>query len=326
MSPAQAKPSQPAGELRWLERYARHGGLEIDRSGSAAQAIRANFSAAAWRVVCRSPQSAFLPILRNRRLGFRDLVHYAQSLAGHGFRVAPCGRLLAAFVQSSHAFFDQAPAVPTARDDLAVMRLASLQGPITQKQLHLVQQWLYVGHKISARMSLSAVLKRASAWQARQQAQLSAAHWAFACSTVHWCGLELVPLGSALDLWDDGQLMSTCLYRLRGECESDAASRFFSVRKAGRRHATLELSWFPEPSSAHRGSYQLRDCRLFANRLPSKELVALLDRFAEHYTQLAQAQGLLPLKAKASTAWAGIAWQNPPAKRQRVPTPNSVSG
>lgn len=318
--------SEPADRLRWLERYARHKALQIDEAVGPEQAIKAQFSAAAWRIVCRSPKSAFHPILKNCRLGFADLVSYAQGLADHGFRVAPLGEVLCAFVRSSFAFFDQAPAVPVTREDLNVMRLANAQGRLNAKQLHLIQQWIYAGHKISAGMRWVSILKRADAWQARQLAQISQTRWTFACDSLNWFGLDVAPLRSAVDLWDDGQAMSSCLYRLRTECDSSSASRFFSIRRGGRRYATLELSWTTEAAEAGLcGRYKLRDCRLSANRLPPDELVALLSGFASHYQQLAQSQGLLPQASKTvSKLWEGVAWQATPAKRQLLPA--QISG
>lgn len=314
MTPVAPSPRSAQACLRWLERYARHHGLEVERSSSLEKTLKPRFSAAAWRVVCRSPRSAFQPIVRNPLLGFADLVRYAQGLASCGFRVAPMGKVLSAFLRSNHPFFDQSPLVPVARDELAVIRLADREGHIGPGQLYRIRQWLRAGHKIAPRMSLAAVLLRASAWHTRQRAQASAVPWAFACSSRPWCGFEIVPLTTAVDLWDDGRAMSTCLYSLRGECDSDAASRFFSIRKAGRRYATLELSWTTQPAGEHlSGSYRLRDCRLSANRRPPAELIEAMTRFAAHYQQLAEIQGLCP-QPRINAPWSAVDWSAIPRK------------
>lgn len=305
--------------VAWLTRFARYKGIGALEGPRPELSLKPLFSQAGWRVVCRSPRTAFCPILRNPLLGFADLIRYVQVLADHGFRVAPPGKVLGVFVAPSSLSLDELPEVPTTPEDMAVLRLASQKGRIRRNQLHGIRQWLQAGHKIAPRMNLDAVFRRVSIWQAQQRARLLAqactASWPFACDSTPWFGLEIVPMSTALDLWEDGQAMSTCLYSLRAECDSDTATRFFSVRKGGRRHATLELIWSYQPTACNPGgTYRIRDCRLSANRLPSLELVNLLTLFAAHYSLLVASNGLSPNR-KASTkvgVWLPFDWGRPP--------------
>ena len=88
--------------------------------------------------------------------------------------------------------------------------------------------------------------------------------------------------------------MSSCLYQLRRLCnEVTAPSRFFSIRKNGRRHATLELvcnrqHGYKHGPNANTVRWRLQDCRLSHNRLPSEALVQTLIGFATHYNNLSQ--------------------------------------
>ena len=148
------------------------------------------------------------------------------------------------------------------------------------------------------------VLRRADQWHRRQQVAVEQARgrstsagapagWKFACGPVAWHGYEIIPLVNGIDLWDERQAMSSCLYKLRGLCQAASApSRFFSVRRNGRRHATLELGRnLPNPGSPGLEKvgerWRLQDCRLSHNRLPPEDLVRLLTDFARHYSDRA---------------------------------------
>ena len=99
-------PSPAAGKrLDWLLRYARRCQVKLDASEVTAHAIKGRFTPAAWRLLCRSSRESFIPILRNRRLAFDSMVHYAQSLVEHGFQLAPDPKFLDYFIQSSYLFF-----------------------------------------------------------------------------------------------------------------------------------------------------------------------------------------------------------------------------
>ena len=118
--------------------------------------------------------------------------------------------------------------------------------------------------------------------------------------------------------------MSSCLYRLRHLCKSARVpSRFFSVTKNGRRHATLELVRDPPHQRMHgpdriQGQWRLQDCRLSHNRLPSEELVKLLIDFGWHYNNLSQRPGRAP-RAARPTCTVRISPRNP-----NVPRPMSL--
>lgn len=286
-------------DMRWLERYAAYCRVKLDPSLPTASAVRCRFTPAAWRLVCRSPKAAFHPILRNRGLCFTSLVNYAEALVEHGFYVAPYGQLLAYFILSSYAFFDRMPAVPVKEEDMVLLRVASKHGRVTAKQMQMTHEWVSRRHTISTRMTWPSVLRRVNEWYARRQADLSADAWAFACHPMDWRGVRVMPLTTAVDLWDEGKAMATCVYRLRTECNLMRASRFFSVRLNGKRYATLELVLVP-PDESMRGAdriygqWQLQDCRLSFNRIPPRTLVESLLSFASYYNLLAHRPSRAP--------------------------------
>ena len=307
-------PSSPAGApLHWLLRYARHGRVTSDPGTLDAHAIKRCFTPPAWRLVCRSSRKSFLPLLRNRHRTFDSLVHYARRLAESGFQVAPNPVFLEYFIQSSYYFFDRMPSVPDQPDEMALLRLATRSSAggssvVSRAQLRRVDEWLNWGQGVlNIRMAWRAVLRRADQWHQRQRVAVEYARgraasagapagWTFACGSVAWEGYEIVPLTNSIDLWDEGQAMSSCLYKLRGLCQAASApSRFFSVRKNGRRHATLELvetmpdAGLDTPAGTAGleqlgACWRLQDCRLSHNRLPPEELITLLAGFVRHYS------------------------------------------
>lgn len=305
-------PSPVAGkDLRWLSRYARHVHLRPEVSIPDASAIKSCFTPAAWRLLCRSDRSSFIPILRNRQLRYDSLIHYTQTLVDHGFQVAPSPELLAYFIQASYHFFDRMPRVPDSEDDLILLRLASRHGAASQRELQRIDEWLQSdGGAVSLRMTWGAVLRRAKAWHQRQQLEVSRARaeqlssrpsdWHFACGPLPWRGYDITPLVNEVDLWDEGEAMSSCLYKLRYLCKkSSQASRYFSVRMNGRRYATLELVR-DLPAQGMRGPdrlygrWRLQDCRLSHNRLPCEGLVKMLIDFGWHYNVLSQRPARAP--------------------------------
>ena len=301
-------PLPAAGKrLDWLLRYARRCQVKLDASDLTAQAIKGQFTPAAWRLLCRSSRNSFIPILRNQHLVFDSLVHYTQRLVEHGFQAVPDPKFLDYFIQSSYLFFDRMPDVPQDANKMIMLRLATRCGGISMAQLRRVHEWLNWGQgSVTTRMTWRAVLRRADEWHRRQQAVVEQARtsrasaqalssWDFACGPVAWEGYEIIPLTSEIELWDEGQAMSSCVYKIRRLCaKSSEPSRFFSVRKNGLRCATLELVWCKPYESRHglgliNGLWQLQDCRLPHNRLPPDELVELLTGFARHYSEQAGA-------------------------------------
>jgi len=318
-------PSAAAGkDLRWLLCYARHGQVKLDVHQSEANAVKDCFTQAAWRLVCRSDRVCFSPILRNRHLSFDSLVCYTQTLVENGFQVAPHPELLDYLIQSSYYFFDRMPNVPDTQDEMTLLRLATRHGAVSQKDFQRVHQWvLWVvpsRGSVTTRMTWSAVLRRANDWHLRQQLVVEHAKandnlaeaqqdWHFACGALPWRGYAISPLANDIDLWDEGQAMSCCLYRLRDLCQkAKEPSRFFSVKKNGRRYATLELvrdlprAHMHGPDRIH-GRWRLQDLRLSHNRQPSEELVKMLTDFGWHYNILSQRPGRairrIPTKAQA---------------------------
>jgi hypothetical protein len=300
-------PSEAAGKMHWLLRYARRCQLKGEASELTAHAIKRRFTPAAWRLLCRSSRESFIPILRNQRLAFDSLVRYAQSLVENGFQVAPNPEFLDYFIQSSYLFFDRKPSVPHKQCEMTLLRLATRCGGVSREPLRRVEEWLNWGQgSVTAHMTWRAVLRRADEWHRRQQAvveQARANHasaqvpqgWDFVCGPLNWEGYDIIPLVNDIDLWDEGQAMSSCLYKIRRFCsKSSEPSRFFSVRKNGLRCATLELVRGRPYKSRHGlglmdGPWYLQDCRLSHNRLPPEDLLKRLTDFARYYSDLAGA-------------------------------------
>ncbi len=299
-------------DLQWLLRYARHGQVELDAGQSEANALKSCFSAAAWRLLCRSERACFVPILRNRQLSFDSLMHYAQTLVDYGFQVAPDPALLDYLIVSSYYYFDRVPKVPDGKDEMTLLHLATRQGAVSCKDFQRVHEWIVPGRgAVTTRMSWPAVLRRANHWHIREQLVVDHAKatengleakngWHFACGDLPWRGYDIKPLTNDIDLWDEGQAMSSCLYRLRQLCgPRETPSRYFSVRKNGHRYATLELVR-DEPAAGMAGPdriygrWRLQDCRLSHNRLPSEDLVKKLTDFGWHYNVLSQRPSRLP--------------------------------
>jgi len=297
-------PLPAADKMHWLLRYAKRCQVKLDSSELTAHAIKHKFTPAAWRMLCRSSRESFIPILRNRRLAFDSLVHYAQRLVEHGFQRAPEPEFLGYFIQSSYLFFDRMPGVPHKADEMTLLRLATRCGGVSRAQLRRVGEWLDWGQgSVTTHMTWRTVLRRADEWYRRQQAVIEQARtsctsaqapkgWDFACGPVALDGYDIIPLVNDVDLWDEGQAMSSCLYKLRGLCKrATEPSRFFSVRKNGLRCATLELVQGKPYESQHGlglmdGRWQLQDCRLSHNRLPLEELLTILDAFGRNYDTL----------------------------------------
>ena len=299
-------------DLHWLLRYARRGKVKLEAGQSEANALKSCFSAAAWRLLCRSERACFVPILRNRQLSFDSLVHYTQTLVNNGFQVAPDSHLLDYLIVSSYYYFDRMPKVPDGKDEMTLLHLATRQGAVSCKDFQRVHEWIVPGRgAVTTRMSWPAVLRRANLWHVREQLVVDHAKaaencleakngWHFACGDLPWRGYEIKPLVNHIDLWDEGQAMSSCLYRLRQLCgPRNTPSRYFSVRKHGHRYATLELvrdtpcSGMSGPDRIY-GRWRLQDCRLSHNRLPSEDLVKKLTDFGWHYNVLSQRPSRLP--------------------------------
>jgi len=279
-------------DLSWLRRYADHCHVSLD-STEPVESIRRHFSKAAWRVLCRSDRSDFLPILQNQQLSFADLHAYCHALAKFGWLKAPSRTLLHFVITESYLYYDQKPSVPRAQEKFIFMRLAEQADQVTTKELALVRHW-QTQHRMELKpqMKWSRLVDRAKLWRQRELVRLSQPtdqNWYFYCRPMPWRGYEVVPLETPLALFDEAVAMGTCLYSLRYLCCRGAqASRFFSLRRQGRRVATFELSHeLPTCCSMgwdlRYGSWSLQDVRLSYNRLAPSQLAADLVAFAAMY-------------------------------------------
>ena len=304
-------------DLNWLKRYCLFNGLCLTDSVNVDTKIKSLFSAAAWRLVCRSDSSAFYPLRRSLRFGLGDLIAYAESLTNHGFHVAPPGKVL-----SSFGFLNAASEIwkndCQSKQAFHAMRLAISHGNFCPNDSHAVLIYLHHGYKINKGVTWATLVRRVHAWKTRQQALESQKNWDFACFATNWGIFEIVPLVSALDLWDEGQAMSNCLYSLRSECDSDKVSRFFSIRRGGKRYATFRLSYLAshQDGVGHR-SYQLDECRHKANLTPHKDLIASIGKFSDFYHNLVQRQNLLALPKRIGAWRCVVDWGSMPNNKTR---------
>ena len=306
-------PVTASKDLHWLVRYARYNQnnnqIKLGMHQCEASALKNCFTAAAWRLLCRSDRLCFIPILRNRHLSFDSLVNYTQTLVEHGFQLAPDPKLLDYLIRSSYYHFDRMPQVPDSPDEMILLRLATRHKAVSVKDFQRVHEWVAPGRgSVSPRMAWHALLHRANDWHHRQQLIVNHVRannnssetktgWHFACGELPWRGYAITPLANDIDLWDEGQAMSSCLYRLRNLCKvANEPSRFFSIRKNGHRYATLELvrdqpaARMQGPDRIH-GRWRLQDCRLSNNRLPPDDLIKKLTDFGWHYNILSQRPG-----------------------------------
>lgn len=279
--------------MKWLARYAAHCGITPAAGKTFEQTVRARFPLAAWRLVCRSRREDFLPILRSRHFTLDDLVLYATRIQADGWKVAPPGIVLAYLLRESHLYFDQPSKIPSKSRDLDLLWVAGNASRVTWAELSLVGNWVGGRHgDFHRKQRWHTLVAKARRWKA--EAQLTTGRqadsaWHFFCKSQSWWGYEIVPLSTGLEVWREGMAMSTCLYRLRWECQRTGGSRFFSIRRAGKRFATLELVFDP-PNGSSRGQEALfgrwrsQDCRHRFNKLPDHHLQAMCERFAWQYT------------------------------------------
>lgn len=303
------KPSRRSGagattfkNLNWLVRYAKHCGNLTDVCEAVERILREKFTPAAWRVLCRSPKECFVPILRNRELSFESLALYCSRLAEHGFQQAPQAVLLSYFINQRRLYCSTGCRIPEG-SDFVFMRIAGREAKVTFSQLALVENWINQTHVLLSRNNRwSALVRRALEFRANERVSMTARKsqgWHFFCTGMDWQGYKIEPLTGVEDLWIEGLCMGSCVYRLRSECRAIKPSRFFSVRRFGKRLATLELVWQPPHLSFKGmdrvwGRWVLQDLRLSFNRLPYAQLMASMVHFASHYNLLSKRPGRLP--------------------------------
>lgn len=299
-----------AANLRWLVRYARHCGLTSGDEPSLQQSLRAEFGAPAWRIVCKSQKSDFMPLLRNRDLSLDSLITYCQRLAQRSFVQAPAPILLAYFTAQRRYFYDRACRVPVG-EDYDVIRVANRQhrqgAKITLRDLACVVNWSHQsGARIQSVHRWPTLLARARKYFEFERVKVFSqlhAPWHFFCSDTYWRGWQVSPLTDASALWLQGQAHGNCLYNLRRECTRPKPSRFFAIRLAGhppgKNIATLELVWkAPEDSftGADRlwGRWAVQDLRLSFNRQADPVLLNAMHAFAQMYNTWSQRPGRRP--------------------------------
>jgi len=317
--------------LSWLVRYARHCGRLGEDTGVPAEThLRALFGVAAWRVLCRSERSAFMPILRNRELDLDSLVEYCKDLARRSFVRAPRPELLAYFISQRRRYFTERCRTP--QDiDFDLMRIAGREPRVRSADIALVYNWLdHERTAVQPRVRWTTLVRRA-----RQAADLEltklqhAQHrpWHFYCGEIPWRGLRITPLADAVALWQEGAAMASCVYKLRALCESSEQSRFFSICRLGKRLATLELYLSPPRRGdvgmdRELGLWMVRDLRLAHNAVPDNALAASMKDFAAVYNRW----------AKRPSRWMpghrGEVPQtvSPPGKPAPTPTPQPSRG
>jgi hypothetical protein len=313
-----AKVPGHSSDQRWLVRYARHCKFQTAEHEPTTEAIdlvvqglRSAFGAPAWRLVCKSPKSAFLPILRSRELSLEDLITYCRRLAERSFVQAPQPILLTYFLRQRRIFHDRPCRVPE-DDDYEIMRVANRhhigrqlqQQPghqhtdrpnrqsLTVRDIATVVNWAHqTCTQIKPNHQWSALLRRARKHFEQDRIQVASekhAPWHFFCGAAPWRGHCITPIADPFGLWHQGQRHGNCLYKLRFECTSNQPSRFFSVTKAGHAVATLELAW-RAPQSHFTGMdrvwgrWELQDLRLSYNRLPDPSLLDSMHSFATMY-------------------------------------------
>lgn len=286
--------------MKWLARYAIHCGVTPQPGKTLAQTIRARFPLAAWRLVCRSNRKDLLPILRCRHFTLDDLVIYATRIHADGWKVAPPGIVLAYLLRQSRAYFNKPPKIPSETYELDLLWVAGHAPRVTWAELAMVGSW--AGRDpwcLRRQQQWRTMVESARRW--RHESDVTAARfgdtaWYFYCRRLNWWGYEIVPLDTGVEVWREGVAMSTCLYRLRKDCERNGGSRFFSIRRRGKRFATLELVFEP-PKRASRGlealygRWRFQDCRLRFNQLPDAHLQEMCELFATQYTTWSRRPG-----------------------------------
>lgn len=292
----------PLQNFDWLIRYAKHTGMDLSAQGDSLPEIRSMFTAGAWRLLCRSARKDFLPILRNRELNLHSLLHYCEQLVQRSFVVAPPAILLHFFVNQRRLYFSLPCRIPEG-DDYDLIRVAARSPVLKTGDIASVANWVnQAGVAISARNSWGVLVVRARRfWQEKQRSLMEEGQeaWHFFCRGLDWRSYRIEPIGKPSQLWLEGRHQGNCLYKLRFECDALKPSRFFSISRAGRRVATLELSW-RSPERGDRGmnlilgSWELQDLRKSYNRLPDQELLSCMHAFARQYDILAKRPGRMP--------------------------------
>lgn len=307
-------------DLRWLVRYARHCGFHAKATDDLTHVLRESFGAAAWRLLCRSPKQAFLPILRNPELSIHSLITYCKRLAERSFVRAPKPILLAYYVRQRRLYFDRPCRIPQG-DDYDLIRVANRHEQLTLRDIAQVANWAHESRNcILSVHKWGTLVVRARKYNEQKQVELASVRqkpWHFFCGNTPWRGFLVEPITDPNGLWHEGQRHGNCLFKLRHDCTSLKPSRFFRVSKAGRSIATLELAWRPPESDFQGmdlvwGRWELQDLRLSYNRLPDTQLVHAMHAFARMYNLWAKRPSRMPpVRDRETVERAGRARQGP---------------
>ncbi len=304
-----AIPSAAQADLTWLIRLAQRtpsARARIQRlqdttsNESPEQWLRSLFTPAAWRLICRSDPKNFQPILKCTQFRLYDLRQYVDALIATGWQEAPQGRWLDALIVQSYYYFNSRPELPEDKSDFALMWIAQRDGIATLEGFLTLHDWAFRAEfDITRSHTWRSLWRRAEKWMAETEALAvtrQSEPWHFYCGPTDWQGLEIVPLTTPYALWVEGRAMHSCLYSLASECEPDRDHRFFSVRRDGKRVATLELEHIPPPDRhigtvRRRGCWRLVDCRRSCNLLVDSRLITTLKAFAAEYTRWSNQSG-----------------------------------
>lgn len=289
-------------DLSWLVRYARHCGFHAPATDDLAQALRETFGAAAWRIVCRSPKEAFMPILRNPELSIHALIMYCKRLAERSFVRAPKPILLAYYVRQRRLYFDSPCRIPQ-DDDYDLIRVANRHEQLRLRDIACVANWAHEScNCILSVHKWSSLVVRARRYNEKKGAELASVRyepWHFFCRNTAWRGFQVEPITDPAGLWHEGQRHGNCLFKLRYDCTALKPSRFFRVSKEGRSIAILELAWRP-PETGFRGMdlvwgrWEMQDLRLSFNQLPDPQLIQSMKAFGQMYNFLAKRLSRMP--------------------------------
>jgi hypothetical protein len=270
------------GDLQWLFRYVKHTQPQCLDMGF--DGIPSYFSRPAWRVVCRSSRKDFLPLIRNTDLSFKDLVEYCERLVLFGFRSAPASQFLALLLDQMRLYFDRPCRIPEEQDYL-IMRIAARESKVTQRDMVKIFNWAAETRtEVRSCHRWSGLRKRANQHfhQQRVRYALSRPQWEFNLTSALIDGYDFVALSTPADLWEEGEAMRSCVFKLRNFCDAPNPSRFFSIRYGSKRVATLELVLLPSVSQLS-GTWMLQDLRRSFNRPPSPQLTSLALKFTAAY-------------------------------------------
>lgn len=257
--------------------------------GGGADELFKDLSRPGWRLVCRSTCYDVQPIVDERSISMSDFFHFVERLIATGWQCLPSAHLMEAHLACSRRVFFSDPKLPVDASELRLLWLAQ-QGGASALDYMMVVRWVFqMGIRVRHENQWHALHRRAAAWHRDGQVEADpTAPWYFYCDDLDWRGYRLVPLRTVEALWDEGDVMSHCLFDLRQLCSAARPSRFFSVRRDGKRVATLELSLVaPEPDMVGlnriHGRWVLIDCRLSANRVPSMDLLLDMLEFGNQY-------------------------------------------